>query len=317
MPVIGCCCAVLVGCQGAPLLDDHYAARLQGNAAAPAKPAETLQSAPAKSTIRVFDEVEPENAALTEVVLRNISPGTPVERARLMLEEQGFSCKRYSPLRDAFNHACFVPPGIALPEKVFRRLRADKECPPLYCQATLPELQDWHLASQPVLIVLVPDQAQNVADVVVAIGKKSEHADAGFFKARPDLHAPLGQAVEQARTWMAAAGFDCTGVRPQGDDGDARPHVRCQAFDENWMGGRIVRVHLYPDESGTIHEVKVLRESDFFDAERCMLPHGDTPAGQAALKGILFPVRECGRYAIITVEVAMVMMALAAMPYGK
>ena len=172
------------------------------------------------------------------------------------------------------------------------------------------------MASQRVLVVLVPDQAQTVADVEVGLGHKLLHRNADFFQDRPDFHEPLGQSVDNARAQMAAAGFDCTGVEPKGADGDAHPHLRCQAFDENWMGGRIVRVHLYPDESGIIREAKVLDETDFFDAERCMLPHGDESTDKAVLKGVLFPLREGGRYAVVTLEIALVLFAISARPGG-
>jgi hypothetical protein len=233
-----------------------------------------------------------------------------------MLEEQGFSCKRYSAWTGALNRSALIPPDFELPAEAMRRLHADRDYRPLYCHATLPELREWHLESQRVLIVLVPDETQHVSDVVVAVGKKQLHWNIQFFESRPDLHEPLGQSIDQAKAQMAAAGFNCTGVEPKGADGDPRPHVRCKTFDENWMGGRIVRVHLYPDESGIIREAKVLTETDFLDPERCMLPHGDEPTGQAILKCALFPAREGGRYAVITLEVAMFMLALCAMPYG-
>jgi len=315
---VACCCAVLAGCQGVPALDDHYVSRPQNDAAVPtsrAMPAGTVpQSSQPKPKIRVFDEIEADSEAIKQLILRNIPPGTPLERAQAMLEEQGFSCRRYSFWTDACNHC--IPPGYDLPAEVAKRLHAERDCRPLYCHATLPELQEWHLSSQRVLIVLVPDQTQNVKDVEVGRGHELLHPDIKFFQSRTDLHEPLGQAVDQARAHMAAFGFDCTAVKPKGADGDARPHVLCQAFDENWMGGRIVRAHLYPDESGIIREAKVLDETGYFDAERCMLPHGDESTGKAVLKGVLFPVREGGRYAVVTIGIAAVVLALSTMPYG-
>jgi hypothetical protein len=155
---------------------------------------------------------------------------------------------------------------------------------------------------------------EKVKDVEVVLGKTLLHPDIQFFQNRADLHAPVGQPVDQARSQMAAAGFHCTGIRPKGTDGDPRPHIRCQAFDENWMGGRIVRVHLYADESGVIREAKVLDKTAWFDAERCMLPHDNESAGEVALKGVLFPIRESGRYAAITLEIAAVLLAFSTMP---
>jgi hypothetical protein len=210
-----------------------------------------------------------------------------------------------------------MPQGYGIPAKVQIGIHAGKNCRPLYCCAKLPEPLEWHLSWQPVLIVLVPDPAQNVERVEVGLGKTVEDSDRNYFKVRPGLHEPLGLAVEQARAQMAAAGFTCTDLRPAGTDGDARSHVRCEAFDENSMGGRIVRVHLYADEPGIVREAKVVHEWGCFDAERCMFPHGDESAGKAVLKGVLFPVRESGRYAVVGLEAAVLIVAISAYPYGK
>ena len=303
LPIVSCC-ALLAGCQDVPLVDGHSPV------------ARDDSFLPKQRTIRVFDEVEAKSEAINQLVLSHLPPGTPIAQAQALLEEQDFSCQRETWWTDFLGRSILIPQGFYLPSNVERQVSAQRDRHPVYCHATLPELQEWHLASQRVLIVLVPDEAQRLKDVEVGVASGVMQRNSEFFHSRPDLHSPVGQPVDEARAQMAAAGFQCTDVRPQGADGDDRPHMLCQAFDEHWMGGHIVRVHLYPDASGIILQVKVLDETHWFDAERCMLPHGGEATSEAVLKGALFPLREAGRYAVVTLEASVVVLALGVWGYA-
>jgi hypothetical protein len=258
-------------------------------------------------TILLFEPVEAEREAIKEVVLRHIPLGTPIDQAREILGQQGFICRPFSAWTSDL-----IPRGISLPPEVHQRLLAARHKLPVYCHTTRQELQEWHLQSYDVLVVLVPDEAQMVRDVEVGIGEK-RHPNAEFFKHRPELQEPVGLKVEEARMRMEAAGFRFTESVSEGADKETRPHLFCQAYDENLLGGQIIRVNLYPDESGVVRGAKVLDRGELFDAEQCMLPHGDEPAARAVCKGALFPVRVGCRYVLYTVAFCM---ALSAMPYG-
>jgi hypothetical protein len=272
---------------------------------APAKP---------RPTVTLFEECEPNAEALRRVVLRHLPPGTPIDQARSALEGQGFSCRAddTKPLL-LLNTVELIPREVYVSFAVRERLRRVKDCRPVYCVATLRGAQEWHLHSYRVLVVLVPDVAQTVQDVEVGVGPLSQSSSEAFVEARPGLHEPVGMPVEEARARMAAAGFRCSGVEPGGADGDPRPHVRCEAYNENPLWGNIVRVSLYPDEAGVVREVKLLPDGGVADTVRCMLPHDDDTPAWAVCKTALFPVRVGLDVALFS---AALFMAITAFPYG-
>jgi hypothetical protein len=256
----------------------------------------------------MFEEVDAESEAVKQAVLRHVPPGTPLDQAKAILEEQGFTCRQYDQLT-----GCFYPQaltdGINLSSEAHTRLGKQRDHPPLYCLATRSELEKWHLLSQRILVVLVPDEARRVKAVEVGL-RGQPHHNAAFFKSRPDLHDPEGLPVAEAEARMEAAGFRCTLVENGADH--PRPYLSCEAFDEVVLGGHIVRVHLYPDDAGVIRETRVLDKGGWFDAERCMWLHGDESPAWAVGRGVLFPVREGCRYTLITAALVLAFLLVGA-----
>jgi hypothetical protein len=291
------CCAILSGCKTIPL----------GWAPSPPPPSHP-------PTISLFENTAADRDAIKQTVLRHIPPGTPMDQAQILLEDQGFTCK----VNQVFGSSSLIAPGVYLPSDVQKRLYQERHRKSIYCQATRHELEDWHLKSFTVLVVLIPDDAQRLLDTEIGLTPApKQHPNLPFFQQRPDLHAPIGLPIEAARDRMAGAGFHCSDVC-QGKPGeDPRSYIQCEAFNEWLLGGGIVRVRLYLDESGHICESKILDETRLFDAERCMWLHGDESAAQAVVRAAAYPLRLTCRYVlgatVITVGVAM---AVTAMPYG-
>jgi hypothetical protein len=254
----------------------------------------------------------PERDAIKQIVLRHIPPGTPMEQAQALLEQQEFTCHPYRNANPFFGSSNLIPPGVSLSSDAQKRLFRERDRHPIYCRATRYELEEWHLKSFTVLVVLIPDDERRLRDVEIGLSAR-QHPDVTFFQQRPDLHEPLGLPVDAAQGRMIAAGFRCSDVVTGKPGQEPRPYVDCEAFNEWLLGGQIVRVRLYLDESGRIRESKVLDEGNLFDAERCMWLHGDESATQAIGKAAAYPVRLGCRYAFIAIGVAM---AVTAMPYG-
>jgi len=264
-------------------------------------------------TIVLFREVEPKRDEIKQAVLGRIPLGTPIEQAQAVLEAQGFVCRPYSRLSQAFNPNELLSTGIALPPEVNKRLSKEHKNSPVYCRVTLPELQDWHLMSCVVLVVLIPDEARLVRDIEVGTASK-HHPHAYFFTSKkPELREPTGLPVETARVRMEAAGFRSKVVAAEARDKDSRPYVLCEVYDENPLGGLIIRVKLFTDEAGVVRETRVVEGEELFDAERCMLPHGDEGPIESACRYALFPVRAGCRYTLFAIALGM---AITAMPYG-
>jgi hypothetical protein len=291
--LVGCCCAALPGCQSTPV-----------QTATPPPPP--------PHTIALFSEIEPKRDAIKEAVLRRLPPGTPMVEAQQVLQAQGFTWRPYNEITQFFTPSQLVPNGVALRPEAYRSIQAARQDGPVYCRATLPDLAEWHPNTYVVLLVLIPDEAQSLRDVEVGI-RPEWNLQAGYFKRHSDLREPIGLTVEAARAQMEAAGFRCTAVVPKPDAKDARSHLLCETFDENIIGGQIVRVRLFPDAMGVIRETDVQNRDELFDAERCMLPHGDESVGVAICRSVLFPVRAGCRYTLFTIAVCM---AITAMPYG-
>ncbi len=285
--LFACLFAALAGCQGRPL-----------------RPVQAPEAKP-RPTVFLFEEIEPDPNAVKQTVVRHLPPGMSVDLAQDLLEKQGFTCRPYSNWAWFFNRQNLIPPEVSLPLDVQKRLHARRKFGPVFCHATLKGKGEWHLERYPVLVVLVPDEARKLAEVEADI-RLTMHSRVKFFNERPDLREPVGLSVEAATARMAAAGFHCSGLQPEGADDDARPHVFCLAFNEGVLGGHIIRVHLYPDEAGVVRETDVRTEEGPFDAEWCMLPHGDETTTWAITKGVLFPVRIVTRYTLIAAAVALV-----------
>jgi hypothetical protein len=288
-------CAILSGCQTIPV----------GWAPTPPPP-------PQSPTINLFEKIVPDRDAIKQIVLRHIPPGTPMEQAQAILEHQEFTCHPYTMANLFFGSRNLIPPGVRLPSDVQKRLFQERDRHPIYCHAARHELEDWHLKSFAVLVVLIPDDEHRLRDVEIGLAPR-RHTNVAFFQQRPDLHEPLGLPIEAARARMTAAGFRCSDVLTGKPGQEPRSCMDCEAFNEWLLGGDIVRVRLYLDEAGLVCESKVLDEVNPFDAERCMWLHGDESAAQAVGKAALYPVRLGCRYTLITIGVTM---AVTAMPYG-
>jgi len=289
------CCAILSGCQTIPL----------GWAPTPSPP---LQP----PTISVFEKTTADREAIKQAVLRHIPPGTSMEQAQAMLEQQEFTCRSYTKSNSFLGTSDLIPHGVYLAIDVQKHLFQARDRQPVYCHTTRHELDEWHLKSFTVLVVLIPDNAHRVSDVEIGLAPK-RHPNVTFFQQRPDLHEPLGIPVEVARERMTAAGFRCSDVQTTKACLHPRSYLDCETFDEYLLGGNIVRVRLFLDESGLICESKVLEEGKVFDDERCMWLHGDESTAQAVGKSVVFPVRLGCRYALGTIGI---FMAVTAMPYG-
>jgi hypothetical protein len=267
------CCAILSGCETIPL----------GRTSSPPPPSHP-------PTIILFEKTTADRDAIKDTVLRHIPPGTPIEQARSMLEHQGFT----------------IQPSQT-PPKWCRKPSGQR----IYCQATRQEVEEWRVKSFTVSVILISDDTQRLRDVEIGLGPK-DHPNLTFFQKRPDLHPPLGLSIEEARTRMISAGFRCSDVCPGKPGEDSRPYIHCEAFDESLLGGHIVRVRLWLDESGRICESKVLEKGNLFDAERCMWLHGDESTAQAVGKAATYPVRLSCRYALITVGLTVGVACVAA-----
>ncbi|HEY7328357.1 MAG TPA: hypothetical protein VH592_11985 [Gemmataceae bacterium] len=275
------CCAILSGCKTAPL-------GWTPSAPPPSHP----------PTISLFEKTAADRDAIKQTVLRHISPGTPMEQARAMLVDQGFTCHPYTQAK-----SLMASSGVHLPNEVEKRLSAERDRQPIYCLAMPHQLEEWHLKSFTVLVVLIPGDTQLLREVEIGLSSK-QRRNMAFFQKRPDLHEPVGLPIETARDRMTAAGFRCSDVCPGKKGEDPRPYIHCEAFDESLVGGHIVRIRLYVDESGRICESKIVDKAELFDAERCMWLHGDESRAQTVGKAAAYPVRLSCRYALLTVAIA-------------
>ncbi len=291
--LLASCCAVLAGCQGLRVLDHSM----------------VHPNVPTQSPILLFEETEVTEDAVKQVVLRHVPPRTPIAQAQAELEKQGFTCRAYSSWTMSFNRLALIPSGYDLSLAAQTRVNKQRDRVPIYCHVARPELMDWGLRSHEIMIVLIPDEKQVLRDVEVGL-RKHLHPDAQFFLAKPDFHEPVGLPIAEAQKRMEAAGFQCTLVEAKAGS-ESRRHLFCQTFDEHALGGSIIRLHLYPDDAGVIRETRILDETGWFDAERCMLPGGEDTPGWAAAKGALFPVRVGCRYTLISVGYMMCVLAIS------
>ncbi len=190
-----------------------------------------------------------------------------------------------------------LPRAISLGKDTRDRLHREQSNRPLCCVAYRDAVGHWGQASAEILVLLFPDAAQCVQDVEVHAGKWEGHPYQASFTKRPDLQEPVGLPVAAARARLEQAGFHCLSPAAGEKDPAGRPCLLFRACDEHLLGGRLVRVRLYPDEAGIIRETEVLHEYAWFENEQCMLPGPDDSPLLAVCKGVLFPVRVTTLYA--------------------
>jgi hypothetical protein len=263
---------VLAGCQGPGL--------------APPPPAEK----PAPPTLRLFGaEVPAEPAAIQAAVLRQVPPGTEIEAARARLEACGFRCLYGGMLakKPAKYH-----PTRSLPELVAGRDEAwDRLWHSLVCRVDRTEAGNWGGRYFEVKVLLPYDESGLVTAVEVPPLWPRVSRYSPCFARRADLKEPVGLPLEQARAAMEAHGFHCAD-RPSGSGPrDHRPCLACYHYAESPLGGGILRIHLFYDETRTVRDVEVVQQPGELDELRCMLPNEDDTLGSGVLKAAVFPVR--------------------------
>jgi hypothetical protein len=291
--VLAGCFATLTGCQTLP-------ERVE-----PPRPTEPMPR-PAQHAITVFEQVPADADAVKQAVLGHVPPGTPADQAQAILEAQGFVCRSANPVLEVFHPDALNPERVDLESAARKRIAGERNR--IYCHATVRGLEEWHLVPYHVLIVLVSGTDDRIRAIEVGV-KRDKHRYAKFFEERRDLREPVGLPAPMARAQMEAAGFCCTEVNPEATARDVRPYVLCEAFEETLINGHVIRVHLYPDAAGVIRETFVPDEGRLFDAERCMLPHGDEPSDKTLRRCMVFPLRVGCRYTLITLAVCTVIVA--------
>ena len=232
-------------------------------------------------------DVPAEETAIKEELLRYAAPGTSLELAWQRLEAmefRPFGCvpKKYHRLTGNLREAL-----TGFDEKARRNANR------LIVDATCDEIGAWGQRYFPVRAVLYFDENMNVTEVEVPrLPTKGRRTDfAWYFSRRPNLHEPLGMPVEQARTLLEAEGFRCQPVALDKHEKSGRPYLACRAVAETPLGGSIIRVRLFPDETGKVIDSYVRKDGDAFDEWLCMLPDQDDTIAHALLKTILFAPR--------------------------
>lgn len=221
-------------------------------------------------------------------VLRLAPPGTSMEQAQATLTAQGFQFKPGTIWGCNFELAT----GTDSRRQLYERVSNIPSQSVVACKAAWIPSGAWRLFSQHVLVVLVGDDRQQLKDVAIAEGK-AFLPQVQFFRERPDLTEPVGLTGDQARVHMEKFGFRCAA---RTEDGQAV--LFCQAWNENPLGGEVIRVRLFLDPLGVVRECRVQEESEWFDNEACMLPRSDDSPALAGFKTAVFPVRLATRYAL-------------------
>jgi hypothetical protein len=233
--------------------------------------------------------VSSESDAVRAEVLRYVSPGLPVETAQARLEELGFR-GLYGDMvkkKPASYH-----PTRSLPELVVGRdPQKDKNFHSLVCRISGKEYGNWGQYSFPIRVTLPYDEAGIITEVEVTCLPRKTSRYAALLMDRLGPQGPIGMPVEQARTLMEARKFHCSDRNLQSPGTDRQPYLDCYAYDEHPLGGNIVRVHLFYDQSRTVTEAEVVEKPGTFDDLRCMLPNNSDTVTGGILKTIVFPVR--------------------------
>jgi len=290
--VLAACSLVgLAGCQDIPILDRSYVSASVARAEHP--------------TILVFEETEATCDAVKQTILKHLPPGTPLAQAQAALEHEGFTCHPFTQGARGFD--LYAIPIYTLNRDGQKRILKERNRELVACLGTRTEDTCWHLKTDHLLIVLIPDEANNLRDVEVGMSSKTQ-SGADFFQAHPDIREPLGMPISLAQARMESAGFVC-----QRGEAGGRRTVHCERPAETVLGGRIIRVTLLADDASVICETRVHDKAGWFDAERCMLPHQDDALALAVARSAAFPARIGCRYAL---ETAGVLMICCVLPYG-
>jgi hypothetical protein len=213
------------------------------------------------------------------------------------MEQAGFHCLYNGNLakRPTVYHPCRSLPELL----VGRDERKDKRFHTLVCTLLLSETGNWGQRYFSLTVLLPYDENGLVTEVEVHSSRPRDSYCAGFFARRPTLREPVGLPLEKAQALMQAQHFQCTDTRPDSRRGDSRPYLYCLAYDETPLGGKIIRAHLFYDETRTVTEVEVEQEPKQFDELLCILPNSGDTIGEGVFKGIVFPAR---LYAAIVVD---------------
>lgn len=236
-------------------------------------------------------EVPATEDAVRAVVLRHVGPGWPIEMAQARMKQLGFRCLYGGMLREKPKKYL---PARTLPDLVVGRdAERDKSWHSLHCTLSANEVGTWGAHYCPLTVKLPYDEAGRVTGVEVERLWQRTSPHIYFFQRRPELREPNGLPVEQAWAILRDHRFFCADNRPQGP-GQGRSFLDCHAYCESPLGGSILRIHLYYDETRTVTETEVVQEPEFWDGFQCTLPNeSDTTTG-AVVKTVLFPVRLCG-----------------------
>jgi hypothetical protein len=297
------CCAVGTGARGLPHLYcqalaeqapwQALAVRLYYDEAGVVRDTEIVRQP--RQEVRLLGKVLPTDEwVIRDEILRSITPGMPLAQARDALAGHGLT-------------AILLPAAEFYPALRYReRFRPNQffRTGQTLCAASAEDANDWGRTYRKVLVALFHDAAHAVKDVRVVVSPPLRERAADIFAARMDLTGPIGLPLAEARARMEAAGFRCS---PAGGDAESkgRPYWYCQMRVETALGGYVLRVRLYPDQTWVVRDAEILREDRWFEAERCMLPAADDPPEWIALRAALFPARVGCRYTLIMLALAL------------
>src|SRR5262245_28300779 len=215
-------------------------------------------SPPHPYALRLFGaDVAPEPEAVRQAVVARVPLFTPLDEAQKVLQDGGFDCGHFSAWADALPALPPRPDGA-------------RGGGPLYAHTYARVQQWWGQEVYAVLVVLVPNEYGAVTEVTAWVGVD-----------RP--------SVAEARKLMEGAGFRCR--RVEGDaEKDIRPHLLCEATVERLLDADTVRVKLYEDASGALHNAEVECLGGWWAARDLLPGPRDSPAGFAR-KTLLLPLR--------------------------
>jgi len=235
-------------------------------------------------------EVPAERFAVQAEILRHVAPGLPVEAARTAMEELGFACL-YGGFSDK-KPAGYLP-APSLPELLgicARNASQTERFHSLVCTLSLNEIGNWS-CFYPLTVTLPYDEQGRITQVQAAGLMPALSRHAAFFASRPGLREPIGLSVEQARAVMEAYRFHCAEACPEKRCDGRGPYLNCYAYDEDALGGRIVRVHLFYDPAGRVTEAELIQKVGEFDGLLCMVPNSSDTLAGGVVKAVVFPVR--------------------------
>jgi hypothetical protein len=244
----------------------------------------------APPTVRLCGhEMAADDVAVQAEILRCVAPGLPVETARSRMEELGFRC-RYAGVLDKKPESYHPAPTLS---ELFgsRDANRDKRFHSLMCTSSLNEIGNWSPRYFPITVTLPYDEQGMVTAVEVTELRPRPSPNAAFFARRPELREPVGMSVEQAQAVMETQKFQCANPRSEGHISGDRPYLDCYAYDESPLGGNIVRVHLFFDQTRKVTEAEVIQKPADFDDLRCMLPNSSDNVAGGIVKVVVFPVR--------------------------